>query len=97
MAFTILLLRLSALASLRDITAQAAAGIQPTMVICSKRQRIPVKIRPLKINESHGNKIAISVMVVTVLIQGNRLTILVGQWFYLNVFIIYNTFWIVPL
>jgi len=64
MAFTILLLRLSALASLREITAHAAAGIQPTIVICSNRQRMPVRIRPLKINESHGSKIAISVMVV---------------------------------
>ena len=62
MACTILRLRLFSLASLSDITAQAAAGIQPTMVICNNRQRIPVSILPLNINESQGNKIAMSVI-----------------------------------
>ncbi len=61
-AFTILLVRLLARASLSDITAHAAAGIHPTTVICNKRQRIPVSILPLSIKDSHGNKIAISVM-----------------------------------
>jgi len=63
-ALTILRLRLSALDSLSDITAQAAAGIQPTMVICKKRQRMPVRILPLSINESQGSKIARSVITI---------------------------------
>jgi len=61
-AFTILAVRLLALASFSDMTAHAAAGIHPTIVICNKRQRTPVSILPLKINESHGSKIAIRVM-----------------------------------
>ena len=61
-AFTILAVRLFALASLSDMTAHAAAGIHPTIVICNKRQRMPVSILPLKINESQGSKIAIRVM-----------------------------------
>jgi hypothetical protein len=63
MAFTILAVRLSALALFKEMTAHAAAGIQPTIVICNNRQRIPVKMRPLKIKESHGNIIARSVII----------------------------------
>ena len=63
MALTILALRLLALASFNDITAQAAAGIHPTTVICSSRQIIPVSIRPLKIKESQGSRMANSVIV----------------------------------
>jgi len=62
MAFTILSVRLLARASLSDITAHAAAGIQPTMVICNNRQRMPVSILPLNRNDNQGNKIAISVI-----------------------------------
>jgi uncharacterized iron-regulated membrane protein len=61
-AFTMLAVRLLALASFKDMTAQAAAGIQPIIVICNKKQRMPVRILPLKINESQGSNIAISVM-----------------------------------
>jgi hypothetical protein len=63
-AFTILAVRLSALTSFSDMIAHAAAGIHPTIVICNKRQRMPVSILPLKINESQGSKIAIRVMTV---------------------------------
>jgi hypothetical protein len=46
------------------MTAQAAAGIQPIMVICKTRQRMPVKILPLSIKESQGGKIASKVIMV---------------------------------
>ena len=68
-AFTMLAVRLLALASFSDMTAQAAAGIQPAIVICNRKQRIPVRILPLKINESQGSKIAISVMNVLAYIK----------------------------
>jgi len=62
-AFTIRSVRLLALALFKDTTAHAAAGIQPTIVICSNRQRMPVKMRPRKMKESQGNKIARSVII----------------------------------
>ena len=62
MARIIFLVLLSALAFCKDTTAQTAAGIQPNIVICKIRQRIPENILPLKRKESHGNKIAISIM-----------------------------------
>lgn len=55
-------LRLSALEFCKDITAHIAAGIHPIKVICKIKQIIAVNILPLKKNETHGKKIAISVM-----------------------------------
>ena len=61
-ALTIFSVRLSARALFKDTTAQIAAGSHPIMVICKIRQRMPVKIFPLKKNESHGSRIAMIVM-----------------------------------
>lgn len=58
-----LLLRLSALAFCREITAQIAAGIQPIKVICRIRQTSAVKIFPRKKKDTHGKNIAISVII----------------------------------
>lgn len=57
-----LLVRLSALEFCREITAQMAAGIHPIKVICKIRQRMQVRILPLKRKEIQGKKIAISVI-----------------------------------
>jgi hypothetical protein len=56
------LLRLSALAFCKEITAQTAAGIQPIKVICKIKQIIPVSILPRSRNEINGKKMAIKVM-----------------------------------
>jgi hypothetical protein len=61
-ARTSLSVRLSALAFCSEITAQIAAGIQPSMVICKIRQMIPVNILPLNMKERKGNKIAMIVI-----------------------------------
>jgi hypothetical protein len=45
-----------------EITAHTAAGIHPINVIWRIRQMMPVKIRPLNINERNGRKMAIKVM-----------------------------------
>ncbi|MBO9635374.1 MAG: hypothetical protein J7578_19865, partial [Chitinophagaceae bacterium] len=62
MACSILLVLRSSLAFCNEITAQIAAGIQPINVIWSSRQSIPVSILPLRMKESQGSNIAISVM-----------------------------------
>ena len=59
-----LLVRLSALEFWRDTTAQIAAGSQPIKVICKMRQITAVNILPLNIKESHGSKIAISIIII---------------------------------
>lgn len=62
MALSILLALLSSLAFCNEMTAQTAAGIHPIRVIWRIRQRIPVRIRPLSINDNQGSKIAIKVI-----------------------------------
>jgi hypothetical protein len=57
---------LSALAFCRDITAHAAAGIQPISVIWRIRQRSPVRILPRRIKDKKGKNIAISVIWIIV-------------------------------
>jgi hypothetical protein len=55
-------LRLSALEFSSEITAQIAAGIQPIKVTCKIRQRVEVRILPLKKKETNGKNIAINVI-----------------------------------
>ena len=61
-------LRLSALAFCKEITAQTAAGIQPIKVICKIKQIIPVIILPLSKKERNGNKIAINVIFMNMML-----------------------------
>ena len=70
-AFTIRSVRRSARALLREITAQAAAGIHPMSVHCRMRQSIPVSMRPRNMNESQGNMMARRVM--QRLVKANKL------------------------
>lgn len=65
MLLTIRLVLLSARAFCNEITAQAAAGSQPITVIWRIRQTKPEINFPRKKNESQGNKIAISVITIT--------------------------------
>jgi hypothetical protein len=45
------------------MTAQTAAGIQPSKVICRIRQIIPVNILPRRKKDSQGSSMAIKVMI----------------------------------
>jgi len=65
MLLTILLVLLSARAFCNEITAHAAAGSQPISVSWRTRQTIPEINFPLNRNDNQGNKIAISVIAVS--------------------------------
>ena len=56
------LLRFSARASLKDMSAQIAAGNQPIKVICSTRQMMPASTFPLSKKDNQGRSIASSVI-----------------------------------
>jgi len=48
--------------SMREATAQIAAGSQPISVICRIKQMMPRKSLPLKKNDNQGKSTAISIM-----------------------------------
>ena len=65
MLLIIRLVLLSARAFCSEMTAQTAAGSQPITVIWRIRQTTPEINFPRNKNDNHGNKIAISVITIT--------------------------------
>src|SRR5690606_6612758 len=70
--------------SIREATAHIAAGNQPINVNCKKRQIKPINIFPLKKNDSQGNKTAINIIVLCILIFLNTVFLIRFYFVVLN-------------